>query len=121
MSSGPFEKTKYEHSSGDIYGIRVQPETLTAVIAGVTNTAPAGAVDQSTFARVSGNRRGYGMFARRAYLKVTAAGTSGYAIGSILTVPMLRQAVQDAITPTSTATYNGATCDVVGYQPEKRR
>lgn len=121
MSSGPFTKSKYETASGDVYGIRVQPETLTAVIAGVTNSATAAAVDQPVFARVSGDRRGYGMFARRAYLKVTAAGDSGYAVGSVLTIPMLRQAVQDAITPTSTATYNGATCDVIGYQPEKRR
>jgi len=43
MSAGAFQSSKYEANGGNIYKIRVQPETVSATIDGVSNAAPAAA------------------------------------------------------------------------------
>jgi len=121
MSSGPFTDTRYAADSGDVYGITVQPETLSLTIATVANDPPAGPVDQPVLARVSGSRRGYGVFARTARVRVTAAGTSGLTIGSVITLPLLNGDIYDVARKPNTGTYNTATVAVVGRSPERIR
>lgn len=120
MSAGNFVISKYEANNGDIFPIRVQPETLTANV-GVVNAAPSGAVDVNLYARARKNRRAYGVGARIAYIQFTATPPTGYAENQTLAIPILSKATYDQITASTTGTYLGTAIKVVGTGEESRK
>lgn len=117
MSSGAFEISKYESNAGNIYNVKVQPETLAASIGGV-NTAPAAAVDQEVSARVGGGNRQIGIKCRSVSVRLTAT-LAGYKDGQILRVPILKKSVFDGINKGTTGTYLETACVVVGKNAER--
>jgi len=118
MSSGNFVRSKYESNSGEIYPIRVQPETLALTIAATANAAPAGAVTAEVSARANGSRRTLGMNARTVTVAFTATPPDGYATNTTLTVPVMQPALWDNATRGATGTYLGVAVEVVGKSPE---
>lgn len=120
MSTGVFTTARYTTDDGNIVPIRVQPETLTAVL----GTANAGATAEPTpgfpSAQVSQSRRALGINARTVSIKFEAGSEpAGYAPGSILRVPVMTKARYDALSKGSTVTYQTATGSVAGKSPEK--
>jgi hypothetical protein len=117
MSAGVFIRSKYESNAGEVYPIRIQEETIIADV----NPAPAGEIDQTILARVSGSRRGYGVFARTARLTWTGAAPAGYKPGGVITIPILTQDAYEDIAVGTTVTYLGTAAEFVGKSPERIR
>lgn len=120
MSAGAFIKSKYAADNGDVYRIRIQPETAALVLNAVTNTAPAGAVDQEITARARGSRRKFGVTARKVSLEFTGALPDGYE-GDPVEVPILTKTVFDGITTGQTGTYLGSPVAVISKTNEQVR
>lgn len=126
MSAGEFELSKYETSStalgGVIMPIKVQPETLAAVIGGVTNTPPAGAVDFPLRVTVSGSNGEYGVKPRKATLRFTdqADLPTGYS-GQDVTIPLMTPTIEAAALPGATGTYLTKAVTVVAVKSETFR
>lgn len=120
MSAGPFVTSKYQADNGDIYRIRVQPETIAANIGGA-NSPPAGAIDAQGSARVGGGKRQIGIKARAFTFKFTGTPPDGYSTNQILRIPILTKAVFDGVLPGATGTYLGATVQLVGKIAESVR
>lgn len=121
MSSGPFSVSKYEADDGTIYPIKIQPETLTANL-GAVNAAPSGAATGKVLAKARKNRRAYGVGARTARVKFTAAVPDGYSPNQILTIPVLTPTVYNGITANATTgTYLGSPVLIVGKSSETVR
>lgn len=120
MSAGAFTVTKYETSADNgsfILSCRVQPETLTATIDGVANSAPAGATNAPGSATVSTGRRSAGVNMRYVTLKFTGALPDGYK-GDNVRIPVLTPATYAAWTREKTGTYLGVGVQVVGRTNE---
>ena len=117
MSRGAFEKNgKYQASTengGGIYPVRVQPETLALVIDGVTNSLPAGNVDQYVSASVGGSTRRNGMHCAIAYVRFDTA-PAGYKQDEVIALPLLTNAIRLATKRNATGTYLGESITVVG-------
>lgn len=123
MSAGPFQKTTYELDSGAIMPIRVQPETIAAVIGAVSNDPPTGPAT-TTFgsASVSQGKRTNGVNARLVRIKFAPGSEpTGYAVGATVTIPLLTTAARDAAGPGVAVTYLGSAGTVVGLTGETRR
>lgn len=122
MSAGAFTSSKYESNSGAIYRMRVQEETINAIIGPVANSPVASAVDQEVSAKASGGKREIGMIARTVTLRFTGAPPANYS-GDDVTIPVLTQATFDSwTTPASqTGTYLDADVEVVGQSAERKR
>ncbi len=114
MSAGRFEQSRYQSNRGNIYRIRVQPETLALTVGGEANDPPAGAVDQESSARVSGGNNAIGVKARSVTLRWTGAVPTGYLANELLRVPILQESVWDNIDLDATGTYLGSAVVVVG-------
>lgn len=122
MSAGPFTSTFYEDNNGDIHGIRLQPETLTAVFNGVTNATPGGpATAGAVRARITGSRRGYGVFARFATVVFTATPPTGYDTGTYYRIAVPDPTVYNGIADLDTGTYLGTAIQVISKTNEKIR
>ena len=121
MSNGPFEDSKYAADDGTVYGIIVQPETLSLTMGGVANTPQTGDRTGSVLARSSGSRRGYGMFARVGRFRIVTPGSSGLAVGRVITLPLLNGDIYDEFEKPNTGTYNTATIAAVGRSPERKK
>jgi hypothetical protein len=119
MSAGRFTASRYETDAGTIHNIRVQPETLLAVIAGQTNAPPAGPVAAGVpSAKVTGSARKLGINARTVRLEFTGAVPTGYDTRAVLTIPWMTNAGFDAISRGSVGTYLGADVRVIGKSGE---
>lgn len=121
MSNGPFLRAFYSSAiTGKIHPIRIQPESASLVIDGVTNTIPAGPADDPRQMKIS-QRRGIGKFAQKVGVRVTGAGTSGFAVGTVHYVPWLNgSTLASVIEPLGkTGSYLGASVEVIGYSPER--
>lgn len=118
MSSGAYLNSKYQSDSGNVYPIRVQPETTSATINSVANAAPAGAIDQEVSAKVSKGNRGIGVKPRSVTVRWTAA-PDGYEPTSLIRIPILTQTVYNGITKGQTVSYLGASGTVVSKSPER--
>ena len=128
MSAGGFIVSKYELTAGEEIRvpIRVQPETLTLTINTIANAAPAGAYTaHMPSARVTGGRRGLGIFARLVRFEFTATPPTGYKEGETLSLPALSPEFYDECTYGATGTYTvaGSTVAVrvIGTTAEKIR
>lgn len=92
MSAGAFIRSKYEMSTpaDKVIPIRVQPETLLLKVGATANAAPSGTVDADwPSAKVSGSRRGIGIYARMVSFVFTGSGPAGYKEGSVMSLPAL--------------------------------
>jgi len=119
MSSGQFSTAgKYTSDSGTIHNIRVQPETLTMTIGGTANAAPAGAVNSPFSAKVSKNRRGYGLKPRTVTIRWDGAAPDGYDPNGLITLPVLQAALFNTAQKGTAVAYLGATAKVVYKTPE---
>lgn len=117
MSAGAFVRSKYESDEGSIHPIKVQPETLSATLGGA-NSPPAADTDTDISARVTGGNRELGLRARSVSVKFTATPPDGYKEDQVYRIPILTPARWDAITKSTTGTYLGVACQVVGKTPE---
>ncbi len=122
MSAGSFSRSKYQSAiTANIYGVRVQPETLALQIGSGTNTPPAGDINQSSRASVVGGRRNRGVNCRKVRFTFADGATpTGYKVGSVLTLPIMTQSFFDTILPDQTGSYLGAAIVVIGTTPEYR-
>lgn len=120
MSNGAFTNSKYSsNKTGAIHPIRIQPETLTLVVNGVTNTAPAGEVASPISAQVSQSKRSLGLNARTVTVKFSNVGTSGYKADSPISLPWLNGvAAFDLFAKGQEVSYQGLTGEVVGTSSE---
>jgi hypothetical protein len=119
MSAGAYTPSKYEADSGNIYSIRVQPETISATIGGTANAAPAGAIDQEVSAKVSKGNRGYGVKPRTVTFRWTGAVPDGYSTTGLVTLPILTPTVYGGIVKGEAVNYLGSTGSVVSKSPER--
>lgn len=120
MSAGQFVRSRYQSDDGEIYPIRVQPETVSANI-GAANTAPAGVTTQSQFAKARKGNREYGIGARSVTVAFTAQPPAGYAANQTYRVPVLTIAAFDAAVVGGTGTYLGTAIEIVSKSPERVR
>lgn len=122
MSAGPFVISRYAASYGGstaIHPIRVQPETLSADIAGTTNDPPAGALNNPISASASKSKRSFGLGARSITLRgpVTSPPT-GYLPGGLTKIPCLTTAFYNLAVKGTEVDYLGVTFTVVSQSPE---
>lgn len=120
MSTGPFQDSKYADDLGNVYNCVIQPETLTLTLDSVANTATPAAVDMPVSAIMKSGRK-IGCNARTVRVEVTAVGTGPYAVGAILTVPVLTITNFNDYERGETGSYNGADVKFVGKTSENRR
>jgi hypothetical protein len=119
MSAGRFSTVNYQYGDGSLGSIRIQPETATAlVIGGVTNEEVAG-TRTARRAFVSLGRRRQGVrLARLVRIVFTATPPTGYAAFSVITLPLINNAIYAAAAvEEQVGTYLGVAIRVVGVTP----
>ena len=121
MSAGAFVLSKYEANNGDIYPIRLQPESLDLEIATVSNDEPAGAVDQPTRAKVSRARGAIGIRPRKVSIRFTDPAPTGYKADQSYTIPVLQASLWDSAIAGTVASYLGVAAVVISRSPEDIR
>jgi len=121
MSAGQFLDAFYETNSGEICGVRIQPETAALVLNAVTNTIPAGPATQLASAQVSRGKRAIGVNTRTVSIRFTGAVPDGYQINGTITLPWLQQDTFEALPNRATGTYLGNAVILVGKSPETIR
>lgn len=114
MSAGAFQNSFYESDSGEIYNVRIQPETL----AGSSNPAPAGPATAEPSAIVNGSRRRIGVNCRNIRLKWTGTPPAGYDTNGVIKIPILQQATWAGFTKGDEISYLGTNAEVIGKTPE---
>lgn len=125
MSAGNFVKGAiYQDDFGNLYPIRVQPETLTLTIGGVANDQAAGPLPPNLpSVSVSRGRQANGVNARLVRIEFTTITPPGYASSGTITLPVLTSTAFAAYSKDAVGTYtlNGTAYDVRsgGRTPEK--
>ncbi len=124
MSAGAYSRSRYEDNQGNIWKIKVQPETEALEIGGTTNAPPTGEITPGfPSAQVQRGRQSIGINARLCRLKFTATAPTGYDPNGTIALPVLTQAAQSVFVADATGTYtlNGTAHAVVvtGTTPEK--
>jgi len=120
MSAGVFSVVNYETDFGEIGAVRLQPETLAAVVGGATNAAPTGTRTRQGRVKVSGSKKAYGIHARYVSFVWTGTVPTGYAAGGgKLVIP--DPTVFNTIVTDDTGTYLGQAIRVIGKSPEVTR
>ena len=91
MSAGSPIISRYGSNDGDIYAIRIQPETESLTIGTTANAPPAGAVDQPVTAYATFNRKRFGVNARQIRFRFSDDTNFpvGYEFGSPISYPAL--------------------------------
>lgn len=124
MSEGGFLTAGYEAGDGTVHAIRIQPETASLVVNGVTNTIPAqpaGGYVQPQ-AKVSGGKGQIGLTARRVGIKFGTTPPAGFSTGSTIYLPWLQADTFPQFVPRGAAvTYRGASGTFIGISPERFR
>lgn len=119
MSAGAFTTSSYESDGGDVYPVKIQPETVAATLGGNANAPTAVAINQKAFARVSGGVKRVPI-CRGVYLRWAGAPPAGYLANGVLFIPVLTRSLYASLTSgVSTANYLGAAALVVGKRPER--
>lgn len=115
--AGRFLKAKYETDSGDIHNIRIQPETVFD-----ENLEPTGGATASSYVRVTGSRRAYGIKARILVLSRQVGDAANYNGATVYArIPVLKKASVAALIVGSTVTYQSVAWVVVAVSPESSR
>lgn len=108
MSAGNFVISIYETDGGAFVPCEVLPATLGAVFGAATNSPGAGPIDEGyPTAYMKGSRRRNGIHARRVTVRFSATPPTGYT-GTSLSVPILTEALFEAISKGTTGTYLGS-------------
>lgn len=118
MSAGRFERTRYLANDGEIYPIRVQPETLEFSAGGTTNTPPGGASTRQTYVKVSKGNYAYGIKPRRAGVIFSGAPPTGYKPDQIYYIPILDSGFFATLSIGGGGVYLGVAVDIVSILPE---
>lgn len=129
MSAGLFINTFVPSflSVGRIYAIRVQPETLLAVVNApnlppITNVSDPGPATEAVSANVGGSTRRRGFHVGMMYLSLLGTAPTGYSETSRTSIPIMNL---DFFTAASRkgaiVTYLGTTWRVTGTRAEKTR
>ena len=121
MSAGPFVLERYQATyANQVHPIRVQPETLALSLGGQDNAGSAAALTSPIGCRVTGSRRGIGLFARTVTVRLPLTGApDGYQPGGRITLPVLTAALWNSIVRGDDITYLGVNCQVVGKGAEQ--
>jgi len=115
--AGRFLKAKYESDGYVIHNIRIQPETVFD-----ENLEPTAAVTESSYARVTGSRRAYGLKARSVTLSRDIGTAADYSGGTVYArIPVLKLASIALLIVGSTVTYQNLAWIVVSHNPESSR
>jgi len=123
MSNGIFLNAQYTANDETVHRIRIQPETASLVVDGVTNTIPgipAAGLSQPR-AKVSGGKSQYGLTARTIGIKFPIAPVGGFAPFSVVYIPWLNPDTYPDPAEVITATYQLNTVTVIGGSPERKR
>jgi len=123
MSQGSFQIVNYGSDKlSTVHPIRIQPETLTLTIGGISNAAPAGTAVLPS-AQVSQGKRKKGLNARTVTFKFTPGSQlAGYKPESPITLPWLQNnATFNGAFAGQTGSYQGADVVVVGTANETAR
>lgn len=120
MSTGSFINSLYNsNKTGDVHPIRIQPETLTLSVAGVTNAAATGPAGSPISAQVSQSKRAKGLNARTVTFKFTPTAPTGYKAESPITLPWLAGVGDfDSFKAGDAIAYQGGSGEVVGTTAE---
>lgn len=123
MSAGNFINVGYEATSlpGDpIMIARIQPETRDLVLGGAQNSPGGATVTLPLRVNISGGNNSLGVKPRTVTLRWNGDAPAEYSPNGVLRVPILSQALWDAIDPGITnGTYLGESVRVVGKSPER--
>jgi len=123
MSEGRFEIVNYgSNKLATVHPIRIQPETLTLTIGGVTNSAPVGSAVLPS-AQVSQGKRKKGLNARSVTFKfAVGAAPVGYKPESPISLPWLQNnAAFNGTFAGQEGSYQGADIVIVGTSNETAR
>ena len=123
MSQGSFQIVNYgSNKLSTVHPIRIQPETLTLTIGGITNSAPVGSAVLPS-AQVSQGKRKKGLNARTVTFKFAPGSElTGYKPESPITLPWLQNnAAFNGAFAGQTGSYQGADIVVVGTANETAR
>lgn len=120
MSAGPFETGRYAcQATGDIHPIRVQPETKSLSVNGVTNAYPTGEANSPVSAQTSQSRRSLGINARSVTIKFPATAPTGYKVGEPIRLPWFQAFPTPSFIKGQAVSYLGGTGELVGFEQEK--
>lgn len=114
MSAGNFSDAFYTADSGLIHPMRVQPETLAAVIGGATNAATAGPATSNQFVKISKARRERGIGSRYITARWTTTQPTDYAVNGKIRIAIPDPTVFAGINLFDTGTYLGQGITVTG-------
>jgi hypothetical protein len=124
MSAGGFVTGRYEDNSGNVWRVRVQPESAGLTLGGEANDFPAGTPTAGlpTLKQKLLSRRGLGLTMRSVQVEFTADGTGAtgdyLGTGTRHNIPVFDPAVWDAYDNGQTGTYLGVACVFVNKSPE---
>lgn len=121
MSAGDFIYSRYESNAGDIYRIRVQPETVAATIGAATNDPPAGTINTPGTVSVSQSARAFGVKARSISIRWTGTPPAGYSGDPISRIPVLQAVNFDNANLGDAVTYLGTAAELIGKSSESVR
>jgi hypothetical protein len=116
MSSGTYEVGKYEDEAGNIWEVRVQPETKGLTLNTVANAYPAAdpTAGLPTLPINVSSRRKFGVKMRSVTVELTADGTGETAdylgTGTRFTIPVFDPTVWSGYSKGQTGTYLGIAC-----------
>jgi hypothetical protein len=111
MSAGEFQAGRYEDNNGNVWRVRVQPETAALTINSNANAYPAAQATAGlpTLPINVSSRRKFGIKQRSVTVEMTAAPTGARAdyvgLGSRFVIPIFQESVWDAIGEEDTGTY----------------
>ena len=123
MSQGRFEIVNYgSNKLATVHPIRIQPETLTLTIGGITNSAPIGSAILPS-AQVSQGKRKKGLNARSVTFKFAVGSAPvGYKPESPISLPWLQNnAAFNGTFAGQEGSYQGADIVIVGTSNETAR
>jgi len=123
MSAGAFVYSTYAANYGagaSIHPIKVQPETIAATI-GAAGNDDGGTLNNPISARVSGSRRGLGLFARLIRARLTGTAPDGYSANSVISIPALNVAFFTAAVKGAELDYLGTTWEITGTTVEEAK
>jgi hypothetical protein len=125
MSAGTFEQGKYEDNAGNIWEVRVQPETKGLTLDSNANAYPSGSLT-ANLPKLPINtysRRKFGIKMRSVTVELTAAPTGSVGdyegIGTRHTIAVFDPAVWEDYAKDQVGTYLGVACKFVRKSGEE--
>jgi hypothetical protein len=125
MSAGQFEQGKYEDNAGNVWEVRVQPETKGLTLSSAANAYPTDGLtaDLPKLPINTSSRRRFGIKMRSVTIELTADGTGGTADyegeGTRHTIPVFDPSIWDGYAKDQTGTYLGIACKFVRKSGEE--